>query len=51
VDPANWNLLMTLVAQYGARKPEADQLLQSILNDPENPFYEDARALYEALNR
>ena len=51
LDPANWNLLMTLVAQYGARKQEADQLLRAILNDPENPFLEDARALYEALNR
>ncbi|MGI9160713.1 MAG: hypothetical protein ACR2K1_13270, partial [Saprospiraceae bacterium] len=51
VDQANWNLLMTLVAQYGARKQEADQLLQSILTDPENPFFEDARALYGVLNQ
>jgi hypothetical protein len=51
VDQANWNLLMTLVAQYGARKQEADQLLQSILADPENPFLEDARALYGVLNQ
>jgi anti-sigma factor RsiW len=51
MDQANWNLLMTLVAQYGARKQEADQLLQTILNDPENPFYEDARALSGVLNQ
>lgn len=51
VDQANWNLLMTLLAQYGARKQEADKLLQSILNDPENPFFEDARMLFEAMKK
>ncbi len=48
-DQANWNLLMTLVAQYGARKQEADALLKVILSDKDHPYYEDAEALAERL--
>lgn len=50
-DQANWNLLMTLVAQYGARKPEADALLKVILSDKDHPYYEDAEALAERLRK
>ncbi|MDX2134655.1 MAG: hypothetical protein SFV52_07710 [Saprospiraceae bacterium] len=48
-DQANWNLLMTLVAQYGARKKEADALLKAILSDKDHPYYEDAEALARRL--
>lgn len=51
VDQANWNLLMTLLAQYDARKQEADDLLQSILADAENPFFEDAQTLFDAMKK
>ena len=50
-DAVEWNLLMTYLAQYPAKKSDFDRLLEKIMADSDHPDYQQALELQKSVKK